>query len=180
MEPPMSESVSPQVAVVVGNPKPRSRTFAAAQLVAERLAGAPAQLTIDLADFGSALLDWSDPAVAESVAAIQRVDLVVVASPTYKGSYTGVLKLFLDRIGGGALAGVSAVPLMLGGDWRHSLAPEVFLKPVLAELGLSCPTRGLFLLDSDYEESEVLESWLEIARRQLHAAGLPGGAAVGA
>ena len=76
-------------------------------------------------------------------------------------------RLFLDRIGGGALAGVTAVPLMLGGDWRHSLAPEVFLKPVLAELGASCPTRGLFLLDSDYAESSVLESWLEQARREI-------------
>jgi FMN reductase len=85
------------------------------------------------------------------------------------------LKLFLDRIGGGSLAGVTAVPLMLGGDWRHSLAPEVFLKPVLAELGASCPTRGLFLLDSDFGttadaatgNSATMNSWLETARPQL-------------
>ena len=41
-------------------------------------------------------------------------DLVVVASPTYKATYTGLLKLFLDRFAGGTgLRGV-AVPLMLG------------------------------------------------------------------
>ena len=39
---------------------------------------------------------------------------MVVASPTYKATYAGLLKLFLDRLGGESLAGVTAVPLMLG------------------------------------------------------------------
>ena len=39
---------------------------------------------------------------------------------------------------------------MLGGAWQHALAPEVFLRPVLVELGATCPVAGLFLLDSDY------------------------------
>ena len=158
------------VTVVVGNPRPRSRTYQAALLVAERLTGVPADLAVDLVDLGPALLDWSDQTVARTVAAVQASDLVIVASPTYKATFTGLLKLFLDRISGGALAGVTAVPLMLGGDWRHSLAPEVFLKPVLAELGASCPTRGLFLLDSDYAESETLAAWVESARIQLGGA----------
>lgn len=154
-------------AIVVGNPKPRSRTYDAAELVIDRLTGAPPDLALDLVDIAPALLDWSDPAAKAAVAAVAESELVIVASPTYKATYTGLLKLFLDRIGGGALAGVTAVPLMLGGDWRHSLAPEVFLKPVLAELGASCPTRGLFLLDSDYAESDVLAAWLDRARGEL-------------
>lgn len=88
---------------------------------------------------------------------------MVVASPTYKASYTGLLKLFLDRIGRGALTGVTAVPLMLGGDLRHTLAPEVFLKPVLVELGASCPTAGLFLPESDFAGSDALDIWVERA-----------------
>jgi FMN reductase len=159
------------VTVVVGNPKPRSRTYHAARLVAERLTDQPAEVTIDLADLGAALLDWSDETVAAAIRTVAASDLVIVASPTYKASYTGLLKLFLDRIGGGALAGVTAVPLMLGGDWRHSLAPEVFLKPVLAELGASTPTRGLFLLDSDAgPDSAALGAWLERARPLLAGA----------
>jgi FMN reductase len=155
------------VTVVVGNPKPRSRTHHAARLVAERLTGTPPDLVLDLVEFGPALLDWSDATVAEAVAAVQASDLVVVASPTYKASYTGLLKLFLDRFGAGSLAGVTAVPLMLGGDARHSLAPEVFLKPVLAELGASTPTPGLFLLDSSYAEPATLDAWLDQARPRI-------------
>jgi FMN reductase len=159
------------VAIVVGNPKPRSRTFHAAELVAERLTGRPPDLALDLIDLGPALLDWGDPVVAKAVADVTAADLVVVASPTYKATYTGLLKLFLDRFSAGSLASVTAVPLMLGGDLRHSLAPEIFLKPVLAELGASSPTRGLFLRDVDAETdwAEALSSWLTMARRQLPA-----------
>jgi FMN reductase len=155
------------IAVVVGNPKPRSRTYQAAHIVAERLTGKQPDLTIDLTDLGAALLDWSDPVVADLVAAVQASELVIVASPTYKATYTGLLKLFLDRFGGGSLAGVTAVPVMLGGHWRHALAPDLLLKPVLVELGATCPTAGLFLLESEYEASDTLDKWLELARRQI-------------
>ena len=156
---------------VVGNPKPRSRTYDAARTVVEQLTGQVPDLELDLARFGAGLLDWSDPDVAAAVEQVKAATLVVVASPTYKATYTGLLKLFLDRFGANSLVGVTAIPLMLGGDWRHSLAPEVFLKPVLAEIGASTPTRGLFLLDSDagagFAQSPTLRAWLEVARRQL-------------
>jgi FMN reductase len=170
--------MSLSTAIVVGNPKPRSRTFDAATLVVRQLTGADPDTSVDVVDFGAALLDWSSPTVAETITSLASSELVVFASPTYKATFTGLLKLFLDRIGGGTLAGVTAIPLMLGGDWRHSLAPEVFLKPVLAELGASCPTRGLFLLDADYTDSPALHNWLQVARVQLGAARLAGSSAI--
>jgi FMN reductase len=44
---------------------------------------------------------------------VQASRVLIVASPTYKGAYAGLLKLFLHRIVAGALRGVAAVPLML-------------------------------------------------------------------
>jgi FMN reductase len=157
------------VTILVGNPKPRSRTYLAAHLVAQKLTDAAPDHEIDLVDFGAALLDWSDAHVAKAITKIQESDLVVVASPTYKASYTGLLKIFLDRIGGGALAGVTAVPLMLGGDLRHSLAADMLLKPVLVELGATCPTSGLFLVDAEFSTSPTLGTWLARARPQVTA-----------
>jgi FMN reductase len=154
-------------AVVVGNPKPASRTLDAAVMVAERIAGQPPDVVIDLVTLGPGLLGWGDEAVADAVAAVQSASAVVIASPTYKASYTGLLKLFLDQFAAGSLNGVIAFPLMLGGAWVHALAPEVFLKPVLVELGASCPVRGLYLLDSDYESPAGLDEWIESARRFL-------------
>ena len=157
------------VTTVVGNPKPRSRTFRAAELVAERLTGKQPDETIDLADVGARLFERADPDVAAAVATVQRSDLVIFASPTYKGSYTGLLKVFLDRFGADELFGVTGVALMLGGDLRHSLAPEVLLKPILVEIGVTCPTRGLFLVDSTYDDPAALEGWAAHAERQVAA-----------
>jgi FMN reductase len=152
-------------AVVVGNPKPASRTLDAATKVAARLGGRPPDVIIDLAEFGPRLLAFGDDEVSRAIERVQAASAVVVASPTYRAAYTGLLKLFLDQFPSGGLAGVVAFPLMLGGAWVHALAPEVFLKPVLVELGASCPVRGLFLLDSDYESPAQLDDWIESAQR---------------
>jgi FMN reductase len=153
--------------VVVGNPKPMSRTRAAAVLVAERLTGAPPAHVIDVVDLGPGLLGWGDPKVAEAKEIVNSADLLVVASPTYKATYTGLLKLFLDQFGAGELGQIPTFPLMLGGSLAHSLAPELTLRPVLVEIGASCPSPSLYLLDSDYETSPDLDKWLEIARRHV-------------
>ena len=52
------------------------------------------------------LLDWKDPAVADLVTEVGGADLVIVASPTLKGTYTGLLKLFLDRFAVDGVRGV--------------------------------------------------------------------------
>jgi FMN reductase len=158
-----------RVAVVVGNPKPRSRTHAAAVWLATELAGAAPDLVVDLADLGPALLDWSDPHVAELVARIGEADLVVFASPTYKGTYTGLLKLFLDRFATDGLSGV-AVPFMLGAGPGHALAPELTLRPVLTEIGGSVPVRGLYVVGSAFDDPRAYEAWLVSARRHLRLA----------
>ena len=156
--------------VVVGNPKPASRTFQAAVYLAEQLTGVAPEFTIDLAGFGSGLLDWSDTEVGDAVEAVRGLDLVVFASPTYKASYTGLLKVFLDRFPSNGLDGVVAVPLMLGAGPGHQLAPEVFLKPVLAELGAVLPSRALYVVDSAFDDPAAYEAWLAASRRRIVAA----------
>ncbi|WP_194892152.1 NADPH-dependent FMN reductase [Catenulispora pinisilvae] len=178
-EPPVNQnSPIPRTGVVVGNPKPASRTFQAAVHVVEQLTGAAPELAIDLAAFASGLLDWSDPEVAAAVEAVRGLDLVVVASPTYKASYTGLLKVFLDRFPSNGLDSVVAVPLMLGAGPGHQLAPEVFLKPVLAELGALLPTRALYVLDGAHDDPASYEAWLASARTRIASAvsGVSGGA----
>ena len=161
-----SDTVQSRTAVVVGNPKPGSRTLAAAVHVARELDGGEPGLVADLATLGPALLDWQDPMVADLVAAVGAADLVVVASPTYKGTYTGLLKLFLDRFATDGLRGV-AVPLMLGAGPAHALAPELSLRPLLTEIGASIPTRSLYLLDSSYDDPAAYRPWLEEARPRI-------------
>jgi FMN reductase len=156
------------VVVVLGNPKPGSRTRRAAEMVAERLTGTVPAAVIELAELGPALLGWGDPAVDAAKRAVAGADLVVFASPTYKATYTGLLKLFLDQFAAGELHGTTAVALMLGGSPYHALAGELTLKPVLSEIGCSCPTPALFLLDSAWEAGPELDAWVERAREVLY------------
>jgi FMN reductase len=160
--------VSPRVAVVVGNPKPGSRTLAAAVHVARELTGAEPDLVVDLADLGPALLDWTDPGVSALVEQVSAADLVVVASPTYKAAYTGLLKLFLDRFPTDGLRGV-AVPLMLGAGPGHALAPELTLRPVLTEIGGLVPAKGLYVVDAAFDDPAAYAHWLELARPAITA-----------
>lgn len=155
-----------RVAVVVGNPKLQSRTLHAATYVATQLAGHEPDTVLDLAELGPRLLDWHDPVVVDLVAEVGRADLVVVASPTYKGTYTGLLKLFLDRFASGSPGGLTglAVPLMLGAGPGHALAPELSLRPVLTEIGATVPTRGLYVVDSAHDDPSAYAHWLELAR----------------
>jgi len=156
--------VSPRVGVLVGNPRPASRTLAAARYVARALGRGEPELVADLAGLGAAVLDGSDPRLTSLVREVGAVDVLVVASPTYKGTYTGLLKVFLDHLPPGGLRGVVAVPLMLGAGPDHALAPEVHLLPVLTELGATVPVRGLYVLDSAFDDPAAYADWLETAR----------------
>jgi FMN reductase len=151
--------VSPAVSVVVGNPKPASRTLSAATHVARELAGAEPELVIDLVTLGPSILDWADEDVTHLVKQVGESDLVVFASPTYKGTYTGLLKLFLDRFAGGTGLNGVAIPLLLGGSPAHSLAPELTLRPVLTEIGGTVPGRGLFVIDRQYDDPTAYADW---------------------
>lgn len=150
--------------VVVGNPQAGSRTLAAAVYVARELAGHEPDLVVDLATLGADLLDWASPDVADLVAQVGKADLVIAASPTYKGAYTGLLKLFLDRFAGQTGLTGLAVPLMLGGSAAHALAPELTLRPVLTELGATVPGRGLYVVDSRHDDPEAYAAWLAATR----------------
>jgi FMN reductase len=161
------------VGLVVGNPKARSRTLELGEAVVAAAADAARldgddRLTVDLADYGPELFDWSSSQVKETVEEIRTCSLVVVASPTFKASYTGLLKSFLDWFSTTDLLGVTVVPVMTGAGAHHALAVEVHLRPVLVELGATLPTRGLYVTESELAAADdVIVEWLLAAGPQL-------------
>ncbi len=135
------------IAGVVGNPKPQSRTLTVARQALTTLEkalvshghGVEDQGIVDLAELGAELITGG-PGVDAAIATVVGADVLVVASPTYKATYTGLLKLFLDRLPPRALDGHTALPLMVTGSPVHALAVEVHLRPLLVELGATVPT----------------------------------------
>ena len=153
---------------VIGNPRLGSRTRQAAELVIERLTDAPPTTVIELADLGPSLLEWGNTEVTAAKDEVLRAELLLIASPVFKASFTGLLKLFLDQFDAGELAGTPTIALLLGGSPAHTLVGEVHLKPVLNEIGASCPTPALYLIDAEWDTSPALDRWLPTAMHALH------------
>ncbi|MGP4099582.1 NADPH-dependent FMN reductase [Nonomuraea sp. KM90] len=118
---------------------------------------------VDLSALGPHLLSpGSSPGVEVALELVAEASVLVVASPTYKGTYTGLLKSFLDRLPSQALAGKAALPVLVMGDAKHALAVEVHLRPLLVELGATVPTPGLAVLESELPRlAEVLAVWAD-------------------
>jgi FMN reductase len=154
------------VGLVVGNPKPRSRTLDVGREVARAAAAtvgldAAEPLIVDLAELGPQLFDWSSTEVRDAVDSVAACSLLVVASPTYKATYTGLLKSFLDWFDTTGLVGVTTVPVMVGAGAAHALAVEVHLRPLLVEIGATMPTRGIYVVESELPRlDEVVAEWL--------------------
>ncbi|MDH2427747.1 NAD(P)H-dependent oxidoreductase [Sphaerisporangium sp. TRM90804] len=158
---------------LVANPRPGSRTRTAAEratdLVAGRIGYTGEREVVDLAGLAPGLLASPPPAEAgRALELVGRARVLLVASPTYKGTYTGLLKVFLDRLPTQALAGTTALPLLVMGDPRHALAVETHLRPLLVELGATVPTPGLALLESEIASlEEVLGPWADRVSPQI-------------
>ena len=160
-------------AVVVGNPKPDSRTLrvalAVADALAQRLTGTSSgpdsdRLVVDLAEVAPELFDPASQRVNDLVQAVAASELIIVASPTFKATYTGLLKSFFDRYGTNALSPVVAVPVMTGAGPIHALAAEVHLRSLLVELGASTLTRSLYVTEPQFDDLDaVIGPWADAA-----------------
>ena len=167
-------------AVVVGNPKAGSRTLTVAAEVMTQLGeclgdggpgGGSAPLVVDLAAYAGSVFDWSDATLQGLTAEVAACRLLIAASPTYKATYTGLLKAFFDRYGNDGLRGVVAVPVMVGAAPVHALAPETYLRPLFVELGATVPARGLYVVESDLARlPEVVAKWAATARPLISTA----------
>jgi FMN reductase len=147
-----------QVVTIVGNPKPESQTLHAARTLAEALSGAvfgsgdgPA---IDLATIADGLLvPWrQSPAAREAGESAQSAALLVIGTPTYKASFSGLLKLFLDTFPTGSLSRTVVVPLVLSGGPAHRHLADIQLRPVLSELAAVTPAPSFLLEESELPE----------------------------
>jgi FMN reductase len=138
-----------QVTIVVGNPKLKSRTREVAEAVAAATFPSADVSVVELSEYAEELFSWSSERVKELVASVACTDVLVVASPTYKATYTGLTKAFLDHYPAGSLADVVAIPVMTGADRTHALGVDTTLVPLLTELGAIVVARGSYFVTDD-------------------------------
>jgi FMN reductase len=102
---------------------------------------------------------------------IEGADVLVVGTPVYKGSYTGLFKHLIDLITPERLASVPVVLTATGGNDRHALIIEHELRPLFAFFAASTVASGVYAAEVDFTEgkpaSERLLRSIEAAVRDL-------------
>ncbi|MEV6114480.1 NADPH-dependent FMN reductase [Streptomyces sp. NPDC052109] len=138
---------------VSGSPSASSRTGRLLRHLDQRLIAQGHQVVpLDVRTVPAEALhgaDFRHPAIVEATELFARADGVLIGTPIYKASYSGVLKALLDLLPQYALTGKTVLPLATGGSTAHVLAIDYALRPVLNSMGAAHIVQGWFTLDRD-------------------------------
>jgi FMN reductase len=145
-----------ELVVLSGNPRAGSRTSAFAVQLAGSL-GHPDPEVIELADAVAINFDAEPVAPRkprpDAVDVVTAARVLIVATPSYKGTFTGLLKVFLDRLAAGDLAGVTVVPVAVAGSPAHAEATAADLLRLVRELGADAPS-AVAILESRLADAD--------------------------
>lgn len=165
---------------VSGSPGRVSRSRALLELALaalERQGSAPARL-IDLAQLPSdgLLGRRDDREVADALGAVADAGILVVSTPIYRATYSGLLKVFFDLLPQDALAGKVVIPIATGGGPSHLLAVDHGLRPLLASVGALVVATGVYGTDAQFKNGVPEPVLVErIERATLEATALAAG-----
>ncbi|MFI2782710.1 NADPH-dependent FMN reductase [Streptomyces sp. ALB3] len=147
----------PKILVISASPSSTSRTERLGELVAERLdtyAWHTDHLRVRTLPAAPLLgAQVGHPAVSAAVEQVAQAEGIVLATPTYKASFSGLLKTFLDLLPQFGFAGKAVLPLATGGSTAHVLALDYALRPVAHSLGARHVVQSFFLLDKHLDVS---------------------------
>jgi FMN reductase len=155
---------------VSGSPTAPSRTTAlvtdVVQTLADRVDGLAevvelAPLLQELAR-GPYRDDLGENALA-ALAVVESADVLVVGSPAYRASYTGLFKLFFDHIGQYALTDTEVILTATGGSDRHALLVEHQMRPLFGFFQAHTLPLGIFASERDFTDYRV--SSIELRER---------------
>ncbi|MDL9978831.1 FMN reductase [Microbacterium candidum] len=111
--------------------------------------------------------------VEEELRAIETADLLVVASPVYRGSFTGLFKHLFDFVDQYALLGHPVLLAATGGGERHALVLEHQLRPLFGFFqALTLPV-GVYASTSEFDGYELRDGAVRARIRRAVEAGLP-------
>jgi FMN reductase len=109
-------------------------------------------VTLDLSDLPSddLLGRTRTAAIENALASVLTARLLIVATPVYRASYSGLLKVFFDLLPQEALAGKVAIPIATGASSAHHLVVDHALRPLLASVGALVVATGIYGTDAQF------------------------------
>jgi len=86
----------------------------------------------------------------QELAAVEQADVLVVATPVFRGSYTGLFKHFFDLIHQDALIDKPVLLAAVGGSERHALVIDHQLRPLFSFFQARTLPLGVYATDKDF------------------------------
>ena len=93
--------------------------------------------------------------VENDLAAVEQADILVVATPVYRGSYTGLFKHFFDFIHQDALIDKPVLLAATGGSERHALVIDHQLRPLFSFFQARTLPLGVYVTDMDFVDHRL-------------------------
>ncbi|MFY9136454.1 FMN reductase [Zwartia sp.] len=98
--------------------------------------------------------------VERKLAVVEQADMLVVVTPVYRGSYTGLFKHFFDFIHQDALIDKPILLAATGGSERHALVIEHQLRPLFSFFQARTLPLGIYATDKDFVDYRVQDAAL--------------------
>lgn len=116
----------------------------------------------DLTDFKDAGWSYDRRDLAASARAIleamEEADVLVVGSPVYKGSYSGLFKHVFDLVGPDSLLGKPVLLCASGGGYRHALVVEHQLRPLFGFFGALTVPIAVYASERDFLDGRLVDA----------------------
>ena len=154
----------PRLVAVVGAVTPPGRLNAAMQAAVDAAAARPG-ITARLVSLADYRLDFADGRPLETrtddsptlIRALAESDAVILASPVYRGSFTGALKNLLDLTPLEALRGKPTGIVAMGASSHHYLGVDWHLRAVLAWFGALVAPTSVYLESAHFKDGRLTD-----------------------
>jgi FMN reductase len=167
----------PSVVIVNGSPRPRSRTGALLNVLANEIARVRdvEVQSVNIAEIGNHFGTEFNPAslapeLQRAIHAIENADLILAGSPIYRASYSGLFKHLFDLVDRDALKGTPVLLAATGGTPLHGLALDTQFRALFAFFQALTLPQSVYALDVDFNDGRLIND--ELAHRVRSAAEL--------
>jgi FMN reductase len=151
---------------IVGSVTPPGRLLYATQWLLDTARASRRELDVELVNLADKKIAFADGRPAEQlsddtaaiIASVRAADGVVIASPVYRGSFTGALKNLLDHLPIEALAGKPVGIIAMGATQHHFLGVDWHLRDVLAWFGALVVPSSAYLASTDFVDGQLIEN----------------------
>jgi FMN reductase len=155
-----------KLVAVLGSVTPPGRLLKALTAMTIAAQSAEPDLEIELVNLADVRIAFADGRAPDAygddtAAVVNRIvaaDIVVLASPVYRASFTGALKNLLDHLPVEALMAKPCGIVAMGATAHHYLGVEWHLRDVLTWFGAIVPPTGVYLSSADFVDGNLVDS----------------------